>query len=226
MAVRERECMNTMQLKEILNKIRDDSLKKDEIRQEVQAIARRVTRLSKQAIFLVHRGMISEAESFLREASLNLDSVRSLSIEHPDILYAGLIDPALEEYSEAQIFLKLIRDGEFVCPEEISVPGELYVLGLADVIGEFRRRSLDLIRRGDVKGAERCLELMEAIYSELIGCDELMVLVSGLRRKCDIARRIIEVTRGDVTAEVRRMALNGTMKEFQKFLETMMGREK
>ncbi|MBS7623980.1 hypothetical protein KEJ29_00160 [Candidatus Bathyarchaeota archaeon] len=217
--------MDIAQLKEILNSIRDDCLKKDEVRQEIQTIARKVTRLSKQAIFLAHKGMTNEAEYFLKEANLNLNRIRELLTGYPDLLYGGLIDPALEEYSEAQIFLKIIRDGSFIQPKEIGVPGELYILGLADVIGELRRRSLDSIRRGDIKEAEKCLDIMETIYSELIGCDDLMVLISGLRRKCDVARRIIEVTRGDVTVEVRRMALNSTMKEFQKFLERMMNRE-
>jgi predicted translin family RNA/ssDNA-binding protein len=47
----------------------------------------------------------------------------------------------------------------------------------------------------------------------------LLILISGLRRKCDVARRVIEATRGDVTAEVRRSILNNAMRELQKILE-------
>ncbi|MEM1508068.1 MAG: hypothetical protein QXU02_04280 [Candidatus Bathyarchaeia archaeon] len=215
-----------MSLKDILSKIRDDSIRKDEVRQEVQTAVRRTTRLSKQAIFLIHKGVIDGAESLLEEARLNLDKIKSISETYPELFFAGLVDSAFEEYSEAHILLKLVKDGVFVKPEEIKVSGESYVLGLADVIGELRRRSLDLIRRGDVEGAEECLTLMENIYNEIIGCDELLILVSGLRRKCDIARRVIEATRGDITAEVRRTVLNNTMKEFQKILETVMSRER
>ncbi|MEM3479400.1 MAG: translin family protein [Candidatus Bathyarchaeia archaeon] len=215
-----------MSLKDILSKIRDDSLRKDEVRQEVQTAVRRTTRLSKQAIFLIHKGVIDGAESLLEEARLNLDKIKSISETYPELFFAGLVDSAFEEYSEAHILLKLVKDGVFVKPEEIEVSGESYVLGLADVIGELRRRSLDLIRRGDVEGAEECLTLMENIYNEIIGCDELLILVSGLRRKCDIARRVIEATRGDITAEVRRTVLNNTMREFQKILETVMDRER
>jgi len=45
--------------------------------------------------------------------------------------------------------------------------------------------------------------------------DEAYMLVSGLRRKCDIARRIIETTRGDVTQEVRRKSLENYLKQFE-----------
>jgi predicted translin family RNA/ssDNA-binding protein len=46
--------------------------------------------------------------------------------------------------------------------------------------------------------------------------DEAYMLAPGLRRKCDMARRIIETTRGDVTQEVRRKALENKLKQLEK----------
>jgi predicted translin family RNA/ssDNA-binding protein len=40
------------------------------------------------------------------------------------------------------------------------------------------------------------------------------MLVPGLRHKSDIARRIIESTRGDITLEVRRKSLEDQLKRF------------
>lgn len=216
-----------MSLSEILNSIRESALKKDGLRQEIQIIARRTTRLSKQAIFLTHRDRIEEAENLLKEADANLDRLAEISKLHLDLFYTGLVDSAFEEYAEAQIFLRLIKDGKFIGPSDINVPDEAYALGLADVIGELRRRALDLIRKGDVEGAERCLDIMEIIYTEFIGCDELLILIPGLRRKCDTGRRVIEATRGDVTTEARRMVLNNLMRELQRALESRIdyGRE-
>jgi predicted translin family RNA/ssDNA-binding protein len=45
--------------------------------------------------------------------------------------------------------------------------------------------------------------------------DEAYMLVPGLRRKCDVARRIIETTRGDITQEVRRNSLENYLKQFE-----------
>jgi predicted translin family RNA/ssDNA-binding protein len=56
---------------------------------------------------------------------------------------------------------------------------------------------------------------MDEIYIELMAMDEAYMLVPGLRRKCDVARRIIETTRGDVTQEVRRKALENYLKQFE-----------
>ena len=90
-----------------------------------------------------------------------------------------------------------------------------YVLGLGDVVGEFRRLALDALREGDVKKGEECLQTMDEIYIELMALDEAYMLVPGLRRKSDVARRIIEATRGDITQEVRRKSLEDYLKRFE-----------
>jgi translin len=127
-----------------------------------------------------------------------------------------LFNATRQEYSEANIFLNLIQESRFITPEEINMPSVDYVLGLADVIGECRRLALDALREADVEKAEKCLQIMDEIYTELMGMDEAYMLVPGLRRKCDIARRIIETTRGDVTQEARRSSLEKYLKRFEK----------
>jgi translin len=56
---------------------------------------------------------------------------------------------------------------------------------------------------------------MDEIFVELLALDETYMLVPGLRRKSDIARRIIEATRGDITQEVRRKSLEDYLKRFE-----------
>jgi predicted translin family RNA/ssDNA-binding protein len=60
------------------------------------------------------------------------------------------------------------------------------------------------------------LKTMDEIYTELMAMDEAYMLVPGLRRKCDVARRIIETTRGDVTQEVRRKSLENYLEQFER----------
>ena len=127
-----------------------------------------------------------------------------------------MFSAALQEYSEANIFLGLIEESRFVTSKEINVPSVDYVLGLADVVGEYRRLALDALREGDAEKGEKCLKTMDEIYIELMALDEAYMLVPGLRRKCDVARRIIESTRGDVTQEVRRKALENYLKRFER----------
>jgi translin len=72
---------------------------------------------------------------------------------------------------------------------------------------------------GEVKIAEECLHLMEDIYVELMAMDEAYMLVPGLRRKSDVARHLIETTRGDITIEARRNSLEKCMKDLEKLVK-------
>ena len=196
-----------MSLKSILEKIQEELRKREGIREEVQKDMRRATRLSKQAILFAHQERFEDAKNLLAEASSLFSKLREESKDYPDLFYGGLVSAAFEEYAEANTLLMLIEGDLFIDPEELGVPVISYVLGLGDVVGELRRRALDSIRKGNVEAAEKSLETMERIYSELTAMDDAYLLVSGLRRKCDVARHLIEITRGDVTIEARRSTL-------------------
>ena len=203
-------------LKAVLKRIRRELKEKEKVRDKVQADMRKVTGVSKQAILLIHQKRFKEAKKLLERAKEIILKLNGMAKEHPDIIHSGLYDVALQEYAEANIFLTLIEEGRFITPTEINVPSIDYVLGLADVIGEYRRLALDALREGNVKKSEECLRVMDEIYTELMAMDEAYMLVPGLRRKCDIARKIIETTRGDVTHEVRRQSLEKHMKRLEK----------
>jgi translin len=126
-----------------------------------------------------------------------------------------MFNDALQEHSEACIFMKLIEEDNFPSAAELGVPPVDYVLGLADVIGELRRLSLDALREGDVAKGEKCLQLMDEIFVELEALDEAYMLVPNLRRKNDISRRVIESTRADITQEVRRKTLQDQISSFE-----------
>ncbi|MEM2972293.1 MAG: hypothetical protein QW270_07750 [Candidatus Bathyarchaeia archaeon] len=202
-------------LKDVLKKIRKELKEKERIREKAQKDMRKATSLSKQAILLIHQKRLREAKRQIEKAKEIISKLNNASATHPDIIYSGLFDAALQEFSEANILLKLVEE-KFTTPEEIGVPSVDYVLGLADVIGEYRRMALDALREGKIGKSENCLRIMDEIYTELMAMDEAYMLVPGLRRKCDMARRIIEATRGDITQEVRRTALEKSLKSLEK----------
>jgi translin len=177
---------------------------------------RKATRLSKQAIQVTHQERFGDAETMLEEAKKLFAKLNERAHDYPYLLYSGSTGAAFEEHAEAQILLTLIQENRFVSPEEMKVPFTAYVLALGDVIGELRRRALDLIRKGKVDSSEKTLERMEQIYSELTALDDAYVIIKGLRRKGDVARRLIEITRGDITSEVRRNALEKSISKLEK----------
>jgi translin len=208
-----------MSLKTLLRKIQEELQKREKVHDEVQRDMRRATRLSKQAILFTHQARFKEAKKLLKEATELFGKLHTVAETYQDMLYSGLVNAAHQEYAEAQTLLALVEESRFVSPEEINVPSIDYVLGLADVIGELRRRALDLLRVGEVKIAEECLHLMEDIYVELMAMDEAYMLVPGLRRKSDVARHLIETTRGDITIETRRTSLEKCMKDLEKLVK-------
>lgn len=202
-------------LKTILREIKGELKEKEKVREKAQKDMRKATSLSKQAILLIHQKKMRKAAKLIEEARKIISELGETSNKYPDIVYSGLFSAALQEFSEANILINLVEKTAFVTPKEIDVPSVDYVLGLADVIGEYRRMALDALREGKVEKGEECLRIMDGIYTELMGMEEAYMLVPGLRRKCDIARRIIEQTRGDVTQEVRRAALENYLKKFE-----------
>jgi len=180
---------------------------------------RSATRQSKMAILMVHQRRLEKAGNMLKDVSNLFSELSEFANDYSELTYSGIVDAAYQEYSEAYLFLKLVDENRFVSFEEIGAPMSSYVLGLADVIGELRRKALDSLREGDVSTAEKFLYLMDQIYIELNGMGDAYFLLHGLRRKCDIARRIIEATRGDVTAEVSKRSLESTIEK----LSTKLG---
>lgn len=203
-------------LKSVLREVKNELKEKEEIREKAHNDMRKATSLSKQTILLIHQKKEKKAKKLVEKAREILLKLSKISEEYPEIIHGGMFNAALQEYSEANILLKLVEESIFVTPKEIGVPSVDYVLGLADVIGEYRRLALDALREGDVQKGENCLKLMDEIYVELMALDDAYMLVSGLRRKCDVARRIIEATRGDVTLEVRRSALEKQLSHIEK----------
>jgi translin len=163
----------------------------------------------------MHQKKYEKARKSIENAKELIAKLQDSSKEYPHIIYSGMFSAALQEYAEANIFQGLIQEARFVTPNEINVSAVDYVLGLADVIGEYRRLVLDVLREGDAVKGEKCLQTMDEIYIELMAMDEAYMLVPGLRRKCDVARRIIETTRGDITQEVRRKSLENYLKQFE-----------
>jgi translin len=206
-------------LKMVLREVKNELKQKEKMRENAQDDMRKATSISKQAILYIHQKKVKEAKRLIEKANEIILNLNKASEAYPEIVHGGLFDAARQEYSEANILHSLIEESKFATPNEIGVPSIDYVLGLADVIGEYRRLALDALREGNAEKAESCLQIMDEIYVELMALDEAYMLIPGLRRKCDVARKIIETTRGDITQEVRRNVLEKHLKELERIIK-------
>ena len=164
--------------------------------------ARQATRSSANAIRAIHRGDEKEAARLLAEARTALDRGEQAVEDHPDVRWAGFLHDAQKEYAEAQLTRAVIEGNGLPSPDEIGVTVAAFLNGIAETIGELRRSVLDLLRTGDVGRAERLLSTMDEMFHLLVTIDYPDAITGNLRRWTDVARGIIEKTRGDLTSSL------------------------
>lgn len=190
-------------LVEIADRIRQNFDIRTKMRDQALARARQLTRACSLSIRAVHRDDRNALEEHLAQARMLADQLRGDLANYPDLYYAGYTQDALKEFVEANVTCALIQNQPLQTPEELSVEDSTYLNGLAEVVGELRRRTLDILRHGYSQEAERLLSYMDEIYAVLVTMDYPDAITSGLRRQTDLARGIIEKTRGDVTFSLR-----------------------
>jgi translin len=182
-------------------------------RDEALKRARQLTRACSLAIRAVHRDDQEGMDANLAEAQSLADNLRAELKEYPDLFYAGYTQDSLKEFVEANVTCALIQSQPLQTPEELGVEDATYLNGLAEVVGELRRRTLDILRSGYSQEAERLLGHMDEIYSVLVTMDYPDAITNGLRRQTDLARGIIEKTRGDVTFSLRGQQLTEAIRK-------------
>ena len=186
-----------------------------QVRENALKITRLLTRKSAHAIRAIHRGERETAENLMKEAGKLVREIKKSVEPDPEIYYSGYTQDALKEYVEARLTINMITDSSLPEPEEMGIEYATYLKGLAETIGELRRRCLDILRQGYSDEAERLLEMMDEIYSLLVTLDYPDAITHGLRRQTDLVRGIIERTRADLTLSLREQRLQDALKEFE-----------
>ena len=105
-------------------------------------------------------------------------------------------------------------------PQEIGVGEAPYLNGIGETVGELRRFILDKLRHGQLERCEELLDAMDDIYYVLISMDYPDAITGGLRRTTDVARGLIERTRGEFSIALVQENLEAALKEHTKRVES------
>jgi translin len=194
-------------LEAIAERIHENFSTRTAVRDQALSQARILTRESANAIRAVHRDEDEIALKHLNKAQILVESLNKNLANYPDLYFAGYTQDAIKEFAEANLTLALICNDNLPTPEELGLHFDTYLKGLAESVGELRRRCLDILRHGHSQEAERLLGYMDDIYSILVTMDYPDAITGGLRRITDIVRGIIERTRGDLTISLRQQRL-------------------
>ena len=180
-------------------------------REQALSQSRELTRTCANTIRAVHRRDYEQARKLLAAAKALSDGLTENLRPYPDLFYTGYVQDAQKEYVEATATLSLISGSPMPSPREIGVAAAAFLNGLAEAAGELRRFVLDKLRRGEIDGSETLLQMMDDIYALLVTIDYPDALTGGLRRTTDLARGILERTRGDLTFALRQQELETSL---------------
>ncbi len=201
-------------LERIAARLHQDLEARNAAREEALQRSRQLIRASAQSIQALHRGDLARARELLEQArALAAQLIARLRTAFPDLYYAGYTQDALKEYVEAEVVYNLLTRDAYPTPDELDVPSATYVRGLAEAVGELRRRCLDLLRHNDAEAAEHFLAHMDAIYTLLVTMDYPDALLPWVRRQTDAVRGMIERTRGELTLSRRLLALQKALEQ-------------
>jgi len=203
------------QIEEISERIRNSFDARTAARDRALSHARILTRHCAHAIRAIHRDEHELALKNLTEAEKIVRSLQDNLSEYPDLYFAGYTQDALKEYAEANIVFALLQNGNLPEPESLGLEFATYLKGLAETVGELRRRCLDSLRHGEFETAEELLNYMDEIYAILITMDYPDAVTGGLRRLTDIVRSITERTRGDLTISLRQEQLEKSLQRLE-----------
>lgn len=202
-----------------LNDIAEEALEalasRHKTREMALELSRRLIRHSANTIRAVHRGEFEKAKEMLDEGRVVVEQFGADLADERGIYEAGYVQDALKEYAEASITYALLAGQPLPSPGELRIDYPAYLNGLAEAMGEMRRATLDLMRRGELEKGEALLKIMDEVYGILVTVDYPDAITRGLRRTTDMVRGVLERTRGDLTMAVRQQRLETTLKEFE-----------
>jgi translin len=205
--------MFAMDLDGIQDYVRERFERKNAGREKALACSRRVIRNCANGIRAIHRYDWDQALELIGEAERELREAEAALRPFQEIFFAGFLQDAQIEYVEARTTYAIIRGEAFPGPQELEIMEAPYLNGLGDTIGELRRHILDLMRHGELERCEELLGWMDEIYAVLTSIDYPDAVTGGLRRRTDVARSLIERTRGEFSIALIEEGLRTALRE-------------
>lgn len=160
---------------------------------QILAASRPLIRLCANAIKLLHSNDISAAKKELAALDVGL-----AKLPHANAEWDYLLSPILQEAVEARLLLAAVQRKPLPHYQSLKVPPQVYLLGLCDAIGEFRRQMLESLKRGDKKSAAFYFDLMNDIYDQLSVVRFSNSLLPNFKKKQDVARHQVEQARSEL----------------------------
>ncbi len=199
--------MISKELKEYVSSVNGKLMDRFENREKLLQMSRELIRNCGETISLSHRGEKDKALKKYEEAIKKSKEVLQVVSNFPELLY-GDVGTAFQELAEASVVVSMYFGEKLNLASDLGIPDTYYITGIADSVGEMRRRVLELLKRGENEKAEETYSMMEEIYQTLWELEYPKSVVPGLRQKVDSLRRILEETYHDMFLASLRVSTN------------------
>jgi translin len=153
----------------------------------VMDLVRETVRESAQAITMLHNNELKSASKRLGNAEKLMNRLKKF-----DSSFDYHSKQAYQEYAEAKIFSEVKLHHRIPSCRAVNVDMESYLMGLMDVMGELKREILESLRENKPKDAEEYFKFMRTIYDDTRSVRFAEAVLSGFRRKQDVARIQVE----------------------------------
>ncbi|MFW6141446.1 MAG: translin family protein [Candidatus Saliniplasma sp.] len=192
------------ELEEKVKKLDGQLDDKDTVRELALKSSRAIRRLSRKMIKDIHQD--NDPQESFNDAIQEVSKLKSIIEGYPELFHSGFLRNGFQELAEAHILWALTSGKELMGADELDITPSAYLLGLADVIGELRRECLEKLTEGDIESAEELLNAMSRIKDMLMELDYPKAIIP-IKNKQDMARALVEKTRGDVAISSNREKL-------------------
>jgi translin len=162
---------------------------------------REIISFCSKAIILLHSNNLKDATDMISRALDLIRDLRKFVISDLD----RYLWPAEQEYVEACILKEIVEKKPSISSHiDLDVSLNAYIMGLLDCIGEIKRMIYDNLRRNDFETSLSLFAIMQSFYDSIYPFSFYDNILSGVRKKLDVGKRIIEDVRITITEEQRR----------------------
>ncbi|MFB5599807.1 MAG: RNA-binding protein [Nitrososphaeraceae archaeon] len=199
-------------LESSLNLINEELKSIENRREHLIKESRELIKLCSQAIIDIHQNNLGASKVKLGKAKELYYSLQNFAKQD----LSRYLSNSEQELVEASIIIGIAENQPLPSLDEMKVSSQSYLLGFLDSVGEIKRMVYDKVRVGDYKQAENLFIQMQEIYNALYQFAVYDNFVSGIRKKLDVCRILIENTRELMTEESRRTLLIGYLEKIGK----------
>lgn len=164
------------------SRIKNELLEFEDQREELIKQSRDLLRESKQAIYLVHRNELKQAEELLKKIEAENKRIQKTVKCSPKLDFIGAYSIAIQEYVEARTYLGFVKDRKIPSCSALKVQVEDYLLGICDLTGELGRRAVASVIRKEYEEVYKIRDVVERIYGYFL---KLPLRNGELRKKSD-----------------------------------------